>query len=88
MRMAAVGASPLAAKDRLEAQWSEDMALQRWAASLLTRPACLLSMGTQGLEDKDELLSRYTFQVVCYLKKMQYLLYKVAWKWKCGQIKC
>lgn len=52
MRMAAVEASPFAAKDKLEAWWSEDIALQRWADSLLTRTACLLSMETDELEDK------------------------------------
>lgn len=57
MRMAAVGASPLAAEDGLEPQWFVDMvASQRWTASLLNRTTGLLSMEKAGLEGKREML--------------------------------
>ena len=56
MRMAAVGASPLAAEDELDPWWFVDMvALESWDTSLLTRTTDLLSLGKARLDDKEQM---------------------------------
>ncbi len=53
MRMAAVGASLLAAENAMEPCGFVDIvASQSWAASLLTRTTALLSLGKAKLENK------------------------------------
>lgn len=82
MIMAAVGAPPFTAKEcGVEAWRSVDIALQRWAASLLTRTASLLSMGTHALQDKDEWFIKHVhiWYISLYLKKV-YLLYSIYLK--------